>query len=241
MSFLGDALAHAILPGIGIAYIYGRDLFLGGLVAGIGTALGIGWLTRNRRLKEDTAIGIIFASMFALGIAIVTSTRTYSVDLTHILFGNILGVDLGDLYTLAGCGAVVLALVALFYKEFLVLSFDPTLLRVLKFPGEFLRLLLLVLLAVTIVASLRVVGTALMLAMLVTPAATAQLLVKRLHFMMGLAALFGMGSGVVGLYLSFHQSIASGPAMVLTATALFVFVFVLTQIRETWIRTHHPA
>ncbi len=231
MAFLGDALAHSILPGVAVAYVGGGDLFLGGLVAGIAAALGIGWLTREGRLKEDTAIGVVFAGMFALGIAIISTTNSYSVDLTHILFGDVLGVSPDDLQTMALAGLFVLGAILALYKEFLVLSFDPSLVKTLKLPGERLRLLLLALIAVTIVASLQTVGVALMVAMLVTPAATAQLLTRRLHHMMMTAGLLGAASGVVGLYLSYYMNIASGPAIVLTSTALFIAVFAVQQVR----------
>jgi manganese/iron transport system permease protein len=232
MAFFGDALAHSIMPGVAVAYITGSDLFLGGLIAGIGAAVGIGWLTREERLKEDTAIGVVFAAMFALGIAIISTTRSYSVDLTHILFGDVLGVGDSDLQIMALFGFIVLVIIVALYKEFLVMSFDPGLATILKLPGEGLRLLLLVLMAVTIVASLQTVGIALMVAMLVTPAATAQLLVKRLHLMMIVSAAIGAISGVIGLYISFHLNVASGPAIVLTVTALFIAVFILTQLRD---------
>jgi manganese/iron transport system permease protein len=232
MAFFGDALAHSILPGVAVAYIGGGSLFLGGLIAGIGVAIGIGWLTREQRLKEDTAIGVVFAGMFALGIAIISTARSYSVDLTHILFGNVLGVSDSDLTIMLIFGALVVVTVVALYKEFLILSFDPSLVKTLKLPGEVLRLLLLVLLAVTIVASLQTVGIALMMAMLVTPAATAQLLVKRLHHMMLLSAVLGAFSGAAGLYLSFHLNIASGPAIVLTTTVIFIGAFIVTQLRE---------
>ncbi len=230
MAFFGDAVAHGTLPGVAVAYILGHDLLIGGLIAGVAVAVTIGWLTREGRLKEDTAIGVIFAGMFALGIAIISTTRSYSVDLTHILFGNVLGVSSQDLVIMAVFGAIVLIAVVALYKEFLIMSFDANLARTLRLPDGALSLLLLVLLAVTIVASLQTVGIALMVAMLVTPAATAQLLVKRLHHMMILGGLFGALSGVVGLYLSFHLNIASGPAIVLTTTTLFVLAFVGTRL-----------
>ncbi|GAB4575572.1 MAG: metal ABC transporter permease [Anaerolineae bacterium] len=230
MAFFGDAVAHGTLPGVAVAYITGQDLLLGGLVAGIAVALGIGWLTREGRLKEDTAIGVIFAGMFALGIAIISTTRSYSVDLTHILFGNVLGVTEQDLLLIAVLGGVVLLTIAALYKEFLILSFDLSLARTLRLPDGVLRLLLLVLLAVTIVASLQAVGVALMVALLVTPAATAQLLVRRLHSMMLVGGIIGALSGIVGLYISFYANIASGPAIVLTTTALFAVVFVVTRL-----------
>jgi ABC-type Mn2+/Zn2+ transport system permease subunit len=231
MSFFGEAIAHSILPGVAVAYILGADLFVGGLIAGVGTALGIGLLTSRGRLREDTAIGVVFVGMFALGIAIISTASSYSVDLTHILFGNVLGVRESDLLTLAICGVIVIGAIILFYKELLTQSFDPGLMRTLRLPGEALRLLLLVLIAVTIVASLQTVGIALMLAMLITPAATAQLFVKRLHHMMIAAALIGMISSVIGLYLSWHLNIASGAAIVLTTTAIFVVGFVVARVR----------
>lgn len=230
MAFFGDAVAHGTLPGVAVAYILGHDLLVGGLIAGVAVALGMGWLTREGRLKEDTAIGVIFAGMFALGIAIISTARSYSVDLTHILFGNVLGVSANDLLIMAFFGGIVLLTIAALYKEFLILSFDMSLARTLRLPDNVLRMLLLVLLSVTIVASLQAVGIALMVAMLVTPAATAQLIVKRLHHMMLLSGAIGAFSGVVGLYVSFHLNIASGPAIVLTTTALFIVTFVVTRL-----------
>ncbi len=235
MSFFGDALAHSVLPGVAIAYYFGRDLFMGGLVAGVGAALGIGWLTRRERLREDTAIGVVFVSMFALGIAIISATDSYSTDLTHILFGNVLGVRPDDLRIIQYCMVAVVVFVGLFYKELVIISFDPTLGRVLKLPTEGLRLALLVMIAVTIVASLRTVGVALMLAMLITPAATAQLWVKRLHFMLIASAVLGALSGAVGLFISFHRDIATGPAIVLTASTIFLAAFTLRQLVE-WLQ-----
>jgi ABC-type Mn2+/Zn2+ transport system permease subunit len=231
MSFLGDALSHSILPGVAIAFIYGRDLFLGGLIAGVGTALGIGWLTREKRLKDDSVIGVVFAGMFALGIAIISTSGSYSVDLTHILFGNVLGVTGADLRILAICGVAIAGLVFVLYEDLLVISFDPILAKTLKLRVEALRLLLLILIAVTIIASLQTVGVALMLAMLVTPAATARLLVKRLHHMIFVASFLGAVSGAVGLYISYHGDISSGPAIVLTATAIFVVVYATSFLR----------
>lgn len=244
LSFFGDALAHSILPGVAIAYIItggaaGIPLFIGGLVAGVGSALGIGWLTRDGRLKEDTAIGIVFVAMFALGIAIISSdARAYGRDLVHILFGNILGIRREDLQVMAVCGALVVGAVGLFYKELVVVSFDQGLARTLKLPLERLRLLLLVLVAVTIVASLQIVGAALMLAMLVTPAATAQLLTRRMHHMIFLAALLGIISGITGVYISYYLGVATGPAIVLVVTGMFTAVFLGVRIRE-WAGLKH--
>jgi ABC-type Mn2+/Zn2+ transport system permease subunit len=225
MSFLGDALAHAILPGIVIAFLLGWPLAVGALIAGIGTAIAIGLVTERGQVKEDTAIGVLFAGMFALGIALLSTRRNYSVDLTHILFGNLLGVSTGDLIISAVLGAVVLLTVLIFYKEFMVISFDPLLATTLRIPLRFFRYLLLILLAVTIVVALQTVGVALMLAMLVTPAAAAYQLTHRLHWMMLIAAAIGTFSGLTGLYLSYYVNIASGPAVVLVATFIFILVF----------------
>lgn len=227
MAFFGDALAHTILPGVVIAFLIGWPLAIGALIFGVITAVGIGLLTERGALKEDTAIGVVFAALFALGVALLSASGSYTIDLAHFLFGNLLGVSASDLWVIALLGAVVLLTVFLFYKEFLVMSFDPVLAVTLRLPQTFLRYLLLVLIAVTIVASLQVVGIALMLAMFVTPAATASLVTRRLPAMMGVAAFIGAFSGVAGLYLSFYLNIASGAAVVLVASLIFLLVFLL--------------
>jgi manganese/iron transport system permease protein len=231
MAFFGDALAHAILPGVVVAFLLGWPLMIGALIVGILTAAGIGALSRRGEIREDTAIGIIFAGSFALGVAMLSTARSYAVDLAHILFGDVLGVSTTDLWLTLGLGALVLAIILLFYKEFLVLAFDPTLAVVLRLPVETLRYLLLILIAVTIVVALKTVGVALALAMLVTPAAAAQLLTRRLPSMMATAAVIGALSNVTGLYLSYYVNIASGPAMVLVATLIFALVFVFAPQR----------
>ncbi len=229
MAFFGDALAHTILPGVALGYLVSggaRDvLFWWALGTAVLAALGIGAISKNSQVKEDTAIGIIFAGMFALGIALISTVRSYAVDLSHFLFGDVLGVSSTDLWVTAAFGALVLLVIFAFYKEFLTLSFDPILAVTLRLPVGLLNNLLLGLIAVTIAVSLQTVGVALMVAMLVTPAATASLLTHRLPVMMGLAAVFASVAGVAGLYLSYYASIASGAAIVLTATAVFIAVF----------------
>jgi ABC-type Mn2+/Zn2+ transport system permease subunit len=225
MAFFGDAVAHTILPGVVLAFLLGVPLALGALVTGVLTAIGIGALTSRGVLKEDTAIGVVFAGFFALGVAMLSATGNYSVDLAHFLFGNLLSVNNSDLWLILLLGSVVLFVVFIFYKEFMVMTFDPVLAVTLRLPTTFLRYLLLVLVAVTIVISLQVVGIALMLAMLVTPAAAASLLTRRLPSMMAVAGLIGAGAGVVGLYASFYLNIAPGPTVVLVASAVFVVVF----------------
>ncbi len=222
MAFLGDALAHAILPGVALAYVLGGNLTVGALIAALIVALLIGLFSRQGTVREDTAVGILFAAALSLGIAMISSVRTFAVDLSHILFGNVLGVSSSDLYLVGGLGAVVLIAVAVFYKPLLVISFDPVLAATLRWPAELFRNLLLVLLALTIVASLQAVGVGLVAAMLVTPAATAQLLTRRLPSMMALAAFIGALSAVIGLYLSYYVNIPSGAAVVLVCTGFFL-------------------
>lgn len=231
MAFFGDALAHTILPGVVVAFLLGWPLAIGALAMGILTALGIGALTSRGMIKEDTAIGVIFAGFFALGVALLSATGSYTIDLAHFLFGNLLGVSTTDLIVTVLLGGIVLTVIFLFYKEFLVISFDTILATTLRLPTGFLRYLLLVLIAVTIVVALQVVGIALMLAMLVTPAAAASLLTRRLPSMMLVAAFFGAISGVTGIYASFHLDIATGPAVVLAASAIFLVVFLIAPGR----------
>jgi len=237
MAFFGDAVAHTILPGVVLAFLGGWPLALGALITGILTAIGIGALTSRGTLKEDTAIGVVFAGFFALGVAMLSATGNYTVDLAHFLFGNLLSVSTSDLLLIGILGGIVLLTIFLFYKELLVMTFDPVLAVTLRLPTTFLRYLLLVLIAVTIVISLQVVGIALMMAMLVTPAATASLLTRRLPTMMAVAAAIGAGSGVVGLYTSYYVNIASGPTVVLVASLLFVLVFLFSPMNGTvWSR-----
>ncbi len=234
MTFFGDALAHAILPGVAVAYLLGGSqgpLFWGGLIAGVGTALGIGALSKSGQVREDTAIGVIFAGMFALGVALISTVRNFSVDLTHLMFGNVLGVSTANLILTVVFGALVLALVVAFYKEFLVISFDPVLAQILRINDQTFRYLLLIMLAVTVVTALQTVGVGLMVAMLVTPAATASLLTRRLPVMMAVAATLGGLSAIIGLYLSYYVSVASGAAIVLVCTAFFLLALVFAPGR----------
>ncbi|MEX1071860.1 MAG: metal ABC transporter permease [Anaerolineales bacterium] len=229
MAFLGDALAHAILPGLALGYIFSGGsssaLSWWALGTAVLTSIGISTLSRGARIRQDTAIGIIFAGMFALGVALISSIRSYAVDLAHFLFGNILGVTNADIWLMAGVGGAALVLIALFYKQFLIMSFDPILAATLRLPIHVLETMLYVLIAVSIVVSLQTVGVSLVVAMLVTPAAAAYLLTKKMRTMMLLAVLIAVFSGVVGLYSSYYLNIASGAAIVLVCTGVFGFVW----------------
>ncbi len=235
MAFFGDALAHAILPGVAVGYLLGNGarepLFWWALIASVVSALGIGAISRNTKIKEDTAIGIIFAGMFALGITLISTVRSYSVDLSHFLFGDVLGVSGKDLWLSGSFSLLILLSVFGFYKEFLVLSFDPILAATLRLPAKLLDFFLMILIALAIVVSLQTVGVALMVAMLVTPAATAYLISPRLPRMIFVAAFIASLSGLIGLYLSYYFSLASGGVIVLTTTLIFLIVWAWRNVR----------
>lgn len=236
MVFFGDALAHSILPGVAVGYLVTggarEPLFWWGTGTAVLVSLAIGAVSQGAKIKQDTAIGIIFAGMFALGIAIISTVKSYTVDLTHFLFGDVLGVSGGQLVTIAAFSGLILLLVIAFYKEFLVLTFDPTLAATLRIPDRVFEYLQLVLIALAVAVSFQAVGVALMVAMLVTPAAAAYLLTKRLPVMMILAAVIASASGVIGLYFSYYVNVASGPAIVLTATLFFILAWGYATVRK---------
>lgn len=220
MAFIGDALAHTVLPGIVIAYLNSWNLAGGAVVAGLTTALLIGWLSEREEMREDTAIGIVFTGMFAVGILLMSTTNSFR-DFTHILFGNILGVTRSELLFIGGIALVVLLLLALFHKELELTSVDPGYAAVIGLRVHWLRYLLLCLLALTVVSAIQAVGVVLTSALLITPAATASLLTQSLTRMMIYSAGIATFSGVVGLYASYYASVSSGAAIVLVCTACF--------------------
>jgi len=232
MSFIGDAVSHAAFPGIVIAYLVGAPIILGGAIAAIGTALGIGAITRRSGLRSDAIIGVLFAGMFALGVAIFSSIPNYVGDLFHFLFGDVLGISVSDLQALTILVLGLLFVLRLLWKELLFTTFDPLGAGAAGLPVRRLDDLLLILIAVTIVISLQAVGIVLVVAMLTTPAATAQLLVKRFTAMIQVAALIGVCAAVVGLYISYSLDIASGAAIVILETLLFLLALAATSIRS---------
>ena len=232
MSFIGDAVSHAAFPGIVIAYLVGAPIILGGAIAAIGTALGIGAISRRSGLRSDAIIGVLFAGMFALGVAIFSSIPNYVGDLFHFLFGDVLGISVGDLQALTFLVIALLIVLRLLWKELLFSTFDPLGAGAAGLPVRRLDDLLLILIAVTIVISLQAVGIVLVVAMITTPAATAQLLVKRFTAMIQVAALIGVSAAIIGLYLSYSLDIASGAAIVILETALFLFALAFTSIRS---------
>ena len=227
LAFIGDAVSHAAFPGLVIAFILGLPLYLGGAIASVGTALAIGAVSRRGRLRFDTTVGVLFAGTFALGILLFSTIKSYVADLLGYLLGNVLGIETGDLVQVAVLGAIVLAIVIVIRKELLYATFDPLGAAASGLPVARLEYLLLALLGVTIVVSIQAVGIIMVVAMLVTPAATAQLLVVRFERLMVLAAVLAGVSAVSGLYLSFYLNLASGASIVLIETVLFLVALVL--------------
>lgn len=224
LAFLGDALAHTAMPGLVVAYLLGWSLFGGALVAGIATALAIGWLARRGVLREDSAIGLVFTALFALGILLLSTTRSYR-DLSHILFGNVLGVGGGDLVALGAVAAIVLVALAALHKELELASFDETHASVIGLDTNRLRQVLLVLLSLAVVSGIQAVGVVLTSALLVTPAATASLVARTLPGLMAWGLGVAMASGIAGLYVSYYASVSSGASIVLASTACFCLVW----------------
>ena len=228
LAFIGDALSHAVFPGVVLAYITGAPIFAGAMIAGTITSVAIAVVSRGQRIREDTAIGIFFAGAFALGIVLISTQSGYQRDLSAFLVGDLLGVSWGQIAASAVAGAIVIGLMVALRKELLLTSFDRVYAQALGYPVFLLELLLLLLLTATIVVSLAAVGIILVLAMLVTPAATARLLVDRFTPMMILGAALGALYGIVGWYISYHLGWSPGGSIVLVATAGFVAAFVLS-------------
>jgi manganese/iron transport system permease protein len=234
LAFIGDAVSHAAFPGLVIAFLLGIPLYIGGAVAAIATALAIGWVARKGRLRFDTAVGVLFAGMFALGIALFSSIDDYVGDLFSYLLGNVLGISTEDIVQIAVLGTIVLVVVFLLRKEFLYASFDPAGAAASGLPVQWLDYLLLGLIGVTIVVSIQTVGIILVVAMLVTPAATAELLVDRFWDLVRVAVGIAVLSAVVGLYVSYYLDIASGASIVLIETICFVAALALSP-RSGWL------
>lgn len=223
LALLGDAISHSVLPGLAIAFILGGNIFIGAFIAGVLSTVIIAWIKARSTIKEDAAMGIVFSAFFALGITLITIVqKDNKIDLNHFLFGNILGVTAQDAIDTAVIVAVVLLVVVFFYKELLFYTFDPLGAQATGLPVNLLNFGLMVLIALTIVASLKAVGVVLVLSLLITPASTAYLLVTRLHQVMILGAIIGVISSISGMYLSYFYNLPSGPAIVLVASGLFV-------------------
>ncbi|SFE46052.1 manganese/iron transport system permease protein [Actinacidiphila alni] len=222
MAFIGDAVSHAVFPGVAIAFVLHTSLVIGGAVTGLLTAIAAAVFSQNRRLKEDSVIGVFFAAAFGLGIVVLSTAPGYSGSLESFLFGQILGISDRDVTTVAVTGAVLLAAALLLHKELVAVSLDRETARALGLPVFALDLVLYALVTITVVISLQAVGNVLVLALLITPATCARLLTDRIGVMMLLAPAIGTLSAVVGLYLSYTYNLAAGGLIVLVATGVFV-------------------
>ncbi|QOC92504.1 anchored repeat-type ABC transporter permease subunit [Micromonospora craniellae] len=225
MAFIGDAVAHAVFPGLAVAFVLQGSLVLGGAVAGIVTALLIAVFAQHRRVKEDSLIGVFFVAAFALGIVIISRAPGYAGSLQQFLFGSITGIPDRDLYTVGFTGLGILAVVFLLHKELVAVSLDREMARSIGLPVFWLDIALYVLVTLAVVISLQTIGNILVLALLITPAAAARLLTDRLALMMLLAPLIGGGSALVGLYLSWSYDLPVGGTIVLVATAVFLLAW----------------
>ncbi len=223
-SLMGDAVSHAVLPGIVIAFVLGLPLAVGAFAAGLTCAVATGYLKANSRVKEDTVMGIVFSGMFGLGLVLFTKVETEQ-HLSHILFGNMLGITFQDLIEVAIIAGGTLLIVLARRRDLLLYCFDPQHARAIGLPIGVIHYALLVLLALTIVASLKAVGIILVVAMLVAPGATAYLLSDRFERMLVIAAVVAIGSSVFGTLVSFHVDGATGPCIVLTQAFVFVLAF----------------
>lgn len=221
LAFLGDAIAHAAFPGVVIAYLLRLDLIVGGSLAAVAGALGMGALARRSGLREDTAIGVVFSGMFALGLVLFSGIRSYTGDLLGVLFGNVLGITMDQLIVVGVIAALVLLVLGVLWKEFVFVSFDPTGAAATGMRLALYDALLLGLVGLTIAISIQIVGIVLVVSMLVTPAATARLVAVDLRQMLVTAIAFAVAAALSGIYLSYYLNTASGGTIVLVSTLLF--------------------
>ena len=242
LAFMGDAIAHSSLAGMSVAYFLGGNIFWGALGWAVPASLLITFISRKANLRLDASIGIIFASGFALGIILMSRVTGYAADLFGLLFGNVLGISWAEVALIGGIAAAVSLVVAAFYKELLFTSYDATMSAASGIPVRFMQYLLPVLVGVTTVASLKAVGIVLVLALLVTPSATAMLLARRMPSIMAYSVAVGLLATVLGLYLSFYADLPSGPSIVLVATGLFLLALLFSPIKGVlWRRNTLPS
>lgn len=238
LSLMGDAISHAVMPGIAVSFFFGANIFIGALISGLLAAAGIGFVNANTRLKRDTSIGIVFTAFLAAGVILLARTES-SVSLQSILFGDVLATRATDMWQSITIAVVITILVVLFYKQLQITTMDAEIAKAYGFPTRTINYAVLIALAVVTVSAVQTVGVILVVAMLVTPAATAFLLSKKFSTMMWLAALFGMFSSIAGLYFSYTFELQSGPAIVLVAFGLFVLAFFFSPSQGfLWTQAH---
>jgi manganese/iron transport system permease protein len=234
-SLMGDAISHAVLPGIVVAFVLGLPLAVGAFFSGLGCAIATGYLKENSRVKEDTVMGIVFSGMFGFGLVLFTKVET-DQHLNHILFGNMLGVNVRDLIETAIIAGAALLIVLIKRRDLLLYCFDIQHARTIGLPVQALHYGFLILLSLTIVAALQAVGIILVVAMLIAPGATAYLLSDRFEHMLGIAAAVAIGSSVAGTLISFHIDGATGPCIVLLQMAVFLLAFLFAPVNGLWRR-----
>ncbi|HTO16856.1 MAG TPA: metal ABC transporter permease [Edaphocola sp.] len=227
LSLMGDAISHAVIPGVAISYILKINYLVGAVAFGVLAALGMGYIKENSKIKNDTAIGIVFSAFLALGILLITKIES-PIDLNNILFGNVLTVKAGERLATYIAVASILILILLFYKEMLLTTFDPIMAKVSGLPVKFINYMIMTMLTIITVVSLQTVGAILVVAMLITPAATAYLLTNQFKKMMWFSAIIGAVAAIIGLYFSVTYNLPSGVVIVLSAAVIFTFVFFLS-------------
>ena len=230
LGFMGDAMAHSVMPGMVLAFILGISPFLGAIPTGIAVALAIGYLGRKFRVSEDTSLGIMFAALFSIGLVMISLSKGISVRVEDILLGQILAVSSIDVVVTLSLAVLVLIVIGVLHRQLVFTSFDSLGATVIGLPTRLLDYLLLVSLALVIVVSLEAVGIVLVVAMLITPAAAGALLVRRFTRVMLVSVVVGVFSAVCGLYAAYHLNIPSGPSMTLVATAIFFLALTYNQI-----------
>lgn len=224
LSLMGDAISHAVLPGVAISYMLGINYFYGAALSGILSAVGIGMIDQNSRIKNDASIGIVLSAALALGVILITKAQS-AQDLTNILFGNVLAVQAIDMWITLSIGLLVLVVVILFYKELLISSFDPIMSAAYGLNTKAIHYLIMVLLTLVTVSSLKTVGVILVVSMLIAPASTGYLLTDNFGRMIFISAGIGVLSSALGMYVSFRNNLPTGPVIALTVTFFFVLAF----------------
>jgi len=227
MALLGDVIAHAVLPGLAIAFYLGIDIFVGAFISGTFSTLIIAWIQSQSRVKVDAAMALVFSGFLALGIMLITLLKS-KLDLHSFLFGDILGVTGDDVIRTLEITIFVLVMVAIFYKELLFYTFNPLGAQAIGLPVNLIHFGLISAITLTIIASMQAVGVVLVVSLLIGPAITAYLLVKELHQMMGIGAVIGAISSVTGMYISYYLNVPSGAAIVLVVTGLFLVVLLFS-------------
>jgi manganese/iron transport system permease protein len=238
MGLLGDVIAHAVLPGLAISFYLRIDIFLGAFVFGILSSSVISWIQTQSRVKVDVAMAMVFSGFLALGIALITILKS-KLDLQSFLFGDILGVTITDVWRTLGIASVVLLMVAIFYKELLFYTFDPLAAQAMGLPINWINFGLTAVITLTIIASMQAVGVILVVCLLVGPGITAYLLVKELHWMMAVGAIFGVLGSVSGMYISYYWNIPSGSAIVLVVTGLFTLALLFSPSQGILTKPKH--